>query len=143
MLWGEKLNCCFYVLIFNLWNDAVRHPFLSVKLRLLFLTICYNIFTYYEEKMYVYNKKGIQQRKSQNAKYLTLAPMNVIIRIKNTLAVSYECIKKFHKMGTERIGTHCLENFIGLTRYVAKEQKIYDSYVREIAKSNLTKKIFK
>lgn len=54
-----------------------------------------------KKKCILNNKKGIQQKKSQNANYLTLAPMNVIIRIKNTLAVSYECIKKIQKMGTE------------------------------------------
>lgn len=127
----------FYFFTYSLWNESLFNKTLGPKTRYYFVLIALCIFIkidfYYNSKTFhekVYEKKG------DDHEFISFVSKNKIPRIINTLLVFLKEIAEStdDSLGLNRLGSHCIENFIGRIRCLCHMDNRFETILHNISR---------
>ena len=125
-----------YFLIYSLWCESILNPHFSNQTRIYFLKIVYEFFKsiYLKYDHFKFNSK-VKVKSGDPDSFVFFCPKHKIQRILNTLLVTiYEIKNSKTIIGIYRLGSHCIENFIGRIRMLCRHDNRFQTVLHNLAR---------
>ena len=115
-----ELSSAFYLLPYAMWAEVLRNRFLSLQVRLDFLTFVIDIFAHHEECLRNLDHSRVSEKKNKTAPCQYFCSTTKCHRTMNTLLVLVAQLRRHQNIALDRIGTHCLECNFGVVRLLCQ-----------------------
>ena len=125
-----------YFLIYSLWCESILNPSFSNQTRVYFLRIVYEFFKSILLKydQFQFNS-NVKLKSGDPNSFVFFCPKHKIQRILNTLLVTINEIKNAKSIiGIYRLGSHCIENFIGRIRMLCRHDNRFNTVLHNLAR---------
>ena len=125
-----------YFLIYSLWCESIMNPNFSNKTRIYFLRIAFEFFRAillkYDDFQF---NSNVKLKSGETETFVFFCPKHKIQRILNTLLVTI-CEIKHSKsiIALYRLGSHCIENFIGRIRMLCRADNRFQTILHNLAR---------
>lgn len=132
----------FLILPFACWTTILFCPRISLKLRLFLVELAYHIIRQWMEQFPQLNKAGVMSRGSTSHNAITFSDRHHARRMLNTLT-AFGVALSFGRenLRMDSLGTHLVENSIGLARAVSNGDARYERVLTAYAHADLRKEL--